>query len=419
MTVQLSDLLRLIQLNLKQPVEVDESVPMNIFIDDQSTTGLNGQYVHFLMLINMLLRMKSNENDKRELLELCKQEYRGNEGHQWLITEFEQHYSAGQALEWYTRESFLYKTLNKALRKQDIHMLYLFRWFIVDIHRELVRYQCQCPIRVYRGQLMSNSEIERLKRSIGKLISFNSFLSASLIERQAVAFQTNGGVLNGLQRVLFEIYADPQVVISKPFADVSSHSDFSNEYEVLFMLGCVFRIKDVCNRDSSQGWIIHMTLCNDSDHHLSQLVEGMEMESETYQANLSSFGLLLWKMGKYELAEKYLRRHLDQTSSDETSLGSTYINLGLAVGEKGDYAESLRLYNRALLIYMQTRASDYVTIGLLHNNIGNAHRGRREYTQAMESFVNSSVFVRAGTRRESSEYGNVLLEYWSYSLLSE
>ncbi len=414
MTVQLNDLLCRLQQNLRQPVEVDEALPMNIFIDDQSTTGLNGQYVHFLLLINMLLRMRPNENDKRELLALCKEEYIGNEGHQWLIAEFEQHYSADQALEWYTRDSFLYRTLNKALRKQDIHMLYLFRWFIVDIHRELVRYQCQCPIRVYRGQLMSNSEVDRLKMSIGKLISFNSFLSASLIERQAVAFQKNGSTMNGLQRVLFEINADPQVVISKPFADVSSHSDFSSEYEVLFMLGCVFRIKDACNRGASQGWVIHMTLCSDNDHHLSQLVEHMEIENENWQPNLSSLGALLWNMGKYELAEKYLRRRLAETSLDDPSLGSTYLNLGLVLAEKGDFAESLHWYDKALMIYMQIQASDYVTIGLLHNNTGNAHRARGDYTQAMESFVKAvSLFEQA----QDENYLNMAMFYNNIGLI--
>jgi tetratricopeptide (TPR) repeat protein len=416
-TVQLNDLLYRIQQNLRQPVEVDESLSMNIFIDDQSTTGLNGQYVHFLLLINMLLRMKPSENDKRELLALCKEEYRGHEGHESLIAEFEQYYSAGQALEWYTRESFLYKTLNKALRKQDIHMLYLFRWFIVDIHRKLVQYQCQCPIHVYRGQLMSNSEVERLKMSIGKLISFNSFLSASLIESQAVAFQKNGSTMNGLQRVLFEINADPQVVISKPFADVSSHSDISSEYEVLFMLGCVFRIKDVCKRGTNQGWVIHMTLCNDSDHHLSQLVEHMKIESEDYQPNLTSLGLLLWKMGKYELAEKYLRRSLAEISSDDPSLGPAYLNLGLVIAEKGEYAESLRWYEKALMIYMQIQASDYITIGLLHNNIGTAHRGRGDYTQAMESFVKAvSLFEQAQDENHPNMamfYNNIGLIHYS------
>ena len=177
---------------------------------------------------------------KRELIVLCKQKYRGDEGHICLINVFEQYYSPERALEWYTRESFLYQTLNTALRKQDIDMLYLFRWFIVDIRLQLVRYQCQRPIRVYRGQLMSTSEVEHLKKSIGKLISFNSFLSASLNERQAIHFQKSDKSMNGLQRVLFDINADPQVATNKPFADVSSHSDFASESEVLFMLGSVF-----------------------------------------------------------------------------------------------------------------------------------------------------------------------------------
>ena len=109
-----------------------------------------------------------------------------------------------------------------------------------------------------------------------------------------------------------------------------------------------FRITDVCNRGTGQEWIIHMTLCDDSNHHLSQLVDHMEVENENFQPNLASFGLLLWKMGKYDLAEKYLRRRLSEISVNDPKLGSVYLHLGLVIAEKGDYLGSLWCYDKAL-----------------------------------------------------------------------
>ncbi|CAF3941147.1 unnamed protein product, partial [Rotaria sp. Silwood1] len=205
----------------------------------------------------------------------------------------------------------------------------------------MTQYQCQCPLRVYRGQLMTNTEVERLKRSIGKLISFSSFLSASLLEQQAICYQNNARTSSGLQRVLFEIDADPQVVINKPFAELSSQSDFAGECEVLFMLGCVFRINNVSHRGVGQGWCIHMTLFDDSDHHLSGMIEEIQAANEDSLVNISSFGLLLWKMGKYDLAEKYLRRGIAEFSASDPNLGSAFLNLGLIMKSTNSLERSI------------------------------------------------------------------------------
>ncbi len=59
--------------------------------------------------------------------------------------------------------------------------------------------------------------------------------------------------LSDLQRVLFIIDANPSVVTSEPFADIRY---FTTESEVLFMTGCVFRLKDNNqNMDDSNGII--------------------------------------------------------------------------------------------------------------------------------------------------------------------
>lgn len=344
----------------------------------------------------MLVRLKANDNDRNELIALCKQEYRGQEVEEWLINEFEHTYSANKALWWYTRESFLYKMLNKALRNQDYDRLFLFRWFIADIYQQLSQYQCQCPIRVYRGQLMTNKELEGLKQSIGKLISFNSFLSASLIEKEAVLFRNNATASGELQRVIFEIDANPEVVINKPFADLSTHSEFNCECEVLFMLGCVFRIDKVSNRGGRQGWFIHMTLFDESDHYSSEMIEGMKTSNHSSAPDLSSFGNLLYKMGKYDLAEKYFRRSIAEHSSYDPDLGRVFLNLGLIYTEKGDYTVSLQYYEKALMIFVQLDSTNYVTIGNLYNNIGEAHRQKHDYVEAINTYkIALSIFEEA------------------------
>jgi hypothetical protein len=146
---------------------------------EQSTTGLDGRFVQSQLLIACLLKMKSSRTDKNEFILQCRENYKGNDKVLKLINEFEKEYASEYSLWWYTREAFLYRILNKALRIQNIDLLFLFRFYIQDVEQELHRSRYLLPIRVYRGQLMSCEELNVLKDSKDKFISMNSFLSTT------------------------------------------------------------------------------------------------------------------------------------------------------------------------------------------------------------------------------------------------
>jgi hypothetical protein len=92
---------------------------------------------------------------------------------------------------------------------------------------------------------MSSDELNSLRQNIGQFISVNSFFSTS-IERETAKFLLGDiNSLVDLEPVLFEIDADPKIVTSKSFADISKHSHFTEESEVLFMLGSIFRLQSI------------------------------------------------------------------------------------------------------------------------------------------------------------------------------
>ena len=153
---------------------------------------------------------------------------------------FKTSYVSSNAIWWYTRESFVYKTLNSALRKQTIHMMFLYRSFIFDLCEQLAEYQAKIELKVYRSQLISMKELEILKRNINQLISVNSFFSSSCDRNAALFLLGDPGSFIESERVLFEIEADPRKASSKPFSDISRFSEFKQEAEVLFMLGSIF-----------------------------------------------------------------------------------------------------------------------------------------------------------------------------------
>jgi len=77
--------------------KIDESLPICIIYPNdvghgQSTTDLSGQFLHSQLLIDCLINMKSNANDKRELISLCKQRYEGSSMELKNVKEFEREY---------------------------------------------------------------------------------------------------------------------------------------------------------------------------------------------------------------------------------------------------------------------------------------------------------------------------------------
>ncbi|CAF1521603.1 unnamed protein product, partial [Rotaria magnacalcarata] len=109
---ELGELITRIKADHKIQKIVEEPLSINIFTTGTSTTGVNGQFIFSQILIDCLLRLKTNKADKKELIDHCKQQYQGNTAELSNLREFREDYSPEKALWWYTRESFFYKTLN-------------------------------------------------------------------------------------------------------------------------------------------------------------------------------------------------------------------------------------------------------------------------------------------------------------------
>jgi tetratricopeptide (TPR) repeat protein len=419
--VKLDDLTNHIKADQKSRVKIEEPLSINVFTasdnPDQSTTGLNGHFVHSLLLIDVLIRMKSIETDKQQLITLCKNEYKKNDTELALVCEFEHEYTSKKALWWYTRDSFLYRMLNKALRVQNIDLLFLFRFVISDIYHQLKQNQCKSSIRVYRGQVMSSDELDILRQSINELISINSFFSTSIDRHKAVGFLNGSGIINGLHRVLFVIDADPRVVTSKPCADISSLSDFCNECEVLFMIGCVFRLVDIRRDDHGQIWIIQMKLCGDDEHGLKKLFDHMKKEyaGGDDEVNLRSFGNVLRRMGKYDLAEKMYCRLLNELPPNDSSLSALYYSLGSVTKDKGDYDSSLQWFHKSLEIKMRSDPVDLVDIADIYNAIGECHRLKDDNNTALEYYEKGmKLYQQSNNENDPSManfYNNIAIIY--------
>ncbi|CAF1402648.1 unnamed protein product [Didymodactylos carnosus] len=206
-----------------------------------------GSILWFQLLIDVLLRMKHTDDAKTVLIETWRENYTGNSSELDIIKEFEQTYKREKAVWWYTRESSLYRILNKALREQSIDMIFSFRFFLTELSKQVSQFYkdymqqlkasntvCE-SIHVYRGQIIAKEELEQMQNSIGGFISINSFFSTSRNRLKARNFAMGSPVTEKLRRILFKIEIDPRLP-TKPFADIEGISYIPDEQEILFML---------------------------------------------------------------------------------------------------------------------------------------------------------------------------------------
>ncbi|CAF1175118.1 unnamed protein product [Didymodactylos carnosus] len=242
----------------------------------KNTTDMSGSW--WPTFVQLLCNLPYPENSCQSLVSTLKKYYQDNPAELNKLDEFERTYTPETAIWWYTRDAFLYRLLNKALRQHNIETLFLFGFCVRDIynqlkkeHKKLGHMLDEEPIyRVYRGQMMSLDEIKHLERGANPnnsvradYIVVNSFFSTA--NDRSMALLMLDPLIKAsdeLQNVLFEIELDVRNE-SRPFANISHLSNFTSENEVLLMAGIELQIVLVVFDDGSKAYIMESKLNED------------------------------------------------------------------------------------------------------------------------------------------------------------
>jgi tetratricopeptide (TPR) repeat protein len=363
------------------------------------------------------------------------------------INRFSRTYNSSDAINWYTRAGFLYRIVNRALRTEDIHALYIFRYFIIDLSACLkvlavdTRARYNTPFHCYRGCMMRREEIEQW--NVNMLVATNTFWSSSRNENVAKMF---GGIDSTAttslkrsredrqQHVLFEIEIDftrsPELIV----ADVSHLSTFTNEEEMLFDLGTPLRISDKRYDEEHCIWRIKMTSTSEIDRldhdydlyvhqrlshtngpmlygnllagalcdypravsYFQRLLRVLPINDENRPNIYCELGRVYRFMGKYQQAIEYFRvalllqrRSLPQSKFD---YGCTLSGLAVVYSEMGDSVRAIRLNTHALGIYHTLFPEDHIEINQILNRLAyNFHQnGQHQETIDLLSKVDRS-----------------------------
>ena len=318
-----------------QPSFNQEPILFNCFDRGQTTMrDLNKERASFMwthILLDVLKQIPTHETAMEEMLHMCAEHYRDNGVQLNCIKQFRDTYVSHHAIQWYTKNCFLYRLLNQSLRTEDTDALYLFRTFVIDLCAQLEEKKHLYPYRspvftVYRGQMMYEWELKKMKANIGHLVSSNSFLSASWEEEVARVFA--GSELTDLQKksVLLQIEVDTRLKYTT-VVPIAHLSEVSEEAEVLFSLLTVFKILNVCEEPDNNCWRIYLQTTDEGREVIDEYKHFSLMDDECPTQEIL-FGRLLMYMGQDAKALKYftsLDSRLNAAHTDDAVLRAAII----------------------------------------------------------------------------------------------
>ncbi|CAF4903878.1 unnamed protein product, partial [Rotaria sp. Silwood1] len=162
--------------------------------------------------------------------------------------------------------------VNRVLRQKNIQFMFLFGFFLRDLYQQLkcehekfLRKQLKnSKVTVYRGQIMSKTEIEKLKDSIDNIVT-SSFMSTTFDPAMSEIYLGTSMPDDELQSILFEIELN-LAEKSFPYADISTISWFPSESETLLMPGLEFKMTEnsIYYNVERKIWLAKLELVSDT-----------------------------------------------------------------------------------------------------------------------------------------------------------
>ncbi|CAF1005515.1 unnamed protein product [Rotaria sordida] len=272
--------------------------------------------------------------------------YRENSKTFETIENFAREYRSDDALQWYLKKTFLYRTINKALKVKDIDQLYVLKSFMKDVtqcfireHRKLIETGKEKLI-VYRGMKLSRDQIEKFTENLGQLISTNGILITTsdhlIAMNQIICNQEKANLCS----ILLKIECD---LLHMNGIDVIA--DLEEEYQmILFNSNATFQLVDV--KMNEEITLIQLILSNESQTMKEKYIN----DSRRRIANISLdilFGQLMCDMGLWNQSQHYLEYLLNGSQLNNEDLAQIEYSLGDVYQLKAKWYDARKYYDRA------------------------------------------------------------------------
>ena len=385
---------------IKQSIRQRENnlIPFNVIPASSSVNvnELDPAFMYSQLLKKSMLEIQFDHDAKREFANFLRTRCADDTVSLMAINTFEEYYDTQTPIWWYTKEFFIYSTLNTAWRTQDVEIIIKMGFFFRDLCEQIEQVNSKAlhdgKQVVYRGQGMTSTEFERLKQNPGGLLAFVSFLSTSTDEQVAYAFADSARVHPDLIGILFQIEIDPSIS-SVAFASVNEISYYLDaEREILLSVLSVFRIGNMFQIDE-RLWQVNLMLTNDNDKQLESLTRYMRMDFQDVTGE-RLLGKLLRRMDKPDEAEQIFTKLLAATSDESLlEIADLYSELGGIKYSQGEGSNALAYFEKALEIKVKTLHPMDPDLAKTYSSIGTAHCSMANYCIAL-SYHEKALRIR-------------------------
>ncbi|CAF1009461.1 unnamed protein product [Rotaria sordida] len=346
----------------------------------------SGEFLWLQLFHYIIIRLPRDQPAKKQMIDICRDYYRGNSDELKSIDKFEREYRPEDAIHWYSKQSFIYRMINKALRTEDLDQLQTFRFFIGDLSQSLsyehqkILSSDETILTVYRGTKLNEDEFEKLKENQGKIITTNGYLSTSRHRQSAINFLMKPTKRTGVIPLLFQIQCHIQHIgKSIIYADIAKFSDYPDEEEVLFDLNAAFRLDSI----EKEGYIqvIKMTLSNEGEKITRNYIELTQKETEEMSVAIV-FGRLMYNLGQYEKSQKYFQELLNNPNGED--IPWIQYNIGRVLQFKGQWNEAREYYQQAYHRMIDSIPPRIKDAAHVINSIGIMLYQHGKYNQALD-----------------------------------
>ena len=386
---------------------------------------LDPSFMYSQLLKEILLEIQYDKEAKQKFVNFLKMQYAENKVTLNSIDKFEYDYDNQSPIWWYTKELFIYSLLNRALRTQDIEIIIMMGFFIRDLSQQIEKIYLQTRQEtntiVYRGQVMTNAEFEKIKQNQNGLLAFNNFLSTTTDPQVALVFVQIDPINPDLTGIFFRIEINSSIS-STPFAPLRDTGYYlDEEEEILFSMHAVFRISNI-QHIADRVWQVNLTLTADNDEQLKRVTDYMRQEiGGGTQRNL--LGRLLIKMGKFEKAEEVFKMLIESTSdNDLREIAQLQCHLGHVKYLQGDAATALIYYETALEIRERILlptdldlAKTYSSMGTIYSSIGNYSNSLLYHEKALQIREKTLTYNDPDLGKTYSNMGAINYRMGNYS----
>ena len=335
-------------------------------------------FIYGQLLKETMLCTDDESDLKKDMIAFCRIHYADNPDEIDQIDDFEKNSSNEKMIEWYLRDSFLSKVLSRALRTEEIDLVFKMRHAMQCLDKQIKAIASRETSDVYVTLELTEEQAQSFQNNIDGLMIFGAFLSATSERPSTSNFKSAKESV----RVIFSIRLGPGCgALVKPLRPADCKTD------VLINMNTVFRVLSAV--EHAWGlWDVSLESVKLTDGHFRELTDAPRENMKAPVVILQLTKLLIatnhYPEGDYITELVYNDGSFFGDNTLLASLAAAHHLLGNVHDERGDAEAARNQFFKSLRAFEKFLPDTHPLLSSSYNNIGSMYYKEDKYEEAIE-----------------------------------